>query len=131
MDKIVLRDMKFYGYHGVYQEEKEVGQHFIVSVEMFVDLTAAGLSDNLEDTINYAEAYEAIKQIVEKERYNLIETLGNEIAVMLLRRFDIPKVKVIIDKPEAPLPEGTLAARVEIVREENDEFKLGLLKFGK
>lgn len=131
MDKIVLRDMKFYGYHGVFQEEREVGQNFIVSVEMFTDLMTAGLSDNLEDTINYAEAYEIIKQIVEKERFNLIETLGNEIAVMLLRRFDIPKVKVIIDKPEAPLPGGTLAARVEIVREENDEFKLGLLKFGK
>ncbi|MGI6065071.1 MAG: dihydroneopterin aldolase [Bacillota bacterium] len=130
MDKIVLRDMKFYGYHGVLPAEKAVGQPFIVSVEIFTDLTQAGLTDNLEDTINYAQIYREIKEIVEGKSFNLIEALGQEIAVALLRLYEIPKVKVIIDKPEAPVPGGTLEARVEIMRVKNDEFKLGLLKLG-
>lgn len=130
MDKIVLRDMKFYGYHGVLPEEKAVGQPFIVSVEIFTDLTQAGLTDNLENTINYAQAYQEIKTIVEGKSFNLIEALGQEIAVALLRLYEVPKVKVIIDKPEAPVPGGTIGARIEIIREKDYEFKLGLLKLG-
>jgi len=130
MDRIVLNGMQFYGYHGVLPEERQVGQPFIVSVELPYDLSVAGVSDSLTDTISYAEVYEHVRQIVEGKRYNLIEALAHEIAVTLLRTYEIPRIKVVIDKPQAPVPGGTLAARVEIMREENDEFKLGLLELG-
>lgn len=130
MDKIILNGMQFYGFHGVLPEEKKVGQPFIVSVELPFDLTAAGVSDNLQDTISYADVYSKIKKIVEEKSFDLIEALAHHIAVTLLRDYDIPRVRVIIDKPQAPVAGGILAARVEILREENDEFKLGLLKFG-
>lgn len=130
MDKIVLNGMQFYGYHGVLPEEKKVGQPFIVSVELPFDLTAAGVSDDLKDTISYAEVYGEVKKIVEEKQFNLIEALAHDIAITLLQKYDIPRVRVIIDKPQAPVGGGILAARVEILREENDEFKLGLLKFG-
>ena len=121
MDKIVLPGMKFYGYHGVLAEEKRVGQPFIISVEMYLDLYPAGGSDDLTKTVNYAEAYQEIKKITEEKRFDLIEALGQAIATALLEKYEIiDKIKVIVDKPLAPLPGGSLAARVEIERERKD-----------
>jgi len=112
--------MEFYGYHGVMEEEKRVGQPFIISVEMYLDLYPAGVSDDLAKTVNYAEAYEEIKRIVEDKRFNLIEALAHNIGMTLLAKYEICKVKVIVDKPLAPRPGGRLAARVEIEREKKD-----------
>lgn len=121
LDKIILPRMDFYGYHGVFKEEKQVGQPFIISVEMMLDLVPAGVTDDLTKTINYAEAYFEIKKIVEDKNFDLIEALAHNIALMLLDKYQIGRVKVVIDKPAAPLPGGSLAARVEIEREKKDE----------
>ncbi|WP_236860090.1 dihydroneopterin aldolase [Candidatus Formimonas warabiya] len=130
MDKIVLPRMEFYGYHGVLEQEKKVGQPFIICVEMYLDLAPAGMADDLSQTVNYAEAYQEIKKIVQEQRFDLIEALAHAIAILVLSRYDIGKVRVIVDKPLAPLPGGSLAARVEIEREKKDACKLGLLKPG-
>ena len=53
-DRILLNGMTFYGYHGVRPEEKELGQRFVVDVEMELDLRAAGTSDDLTDTVDYS-----------------------------------------------------------------------------
>ena len=58
MDKIVLKNMAFYGYHGNLESEQAQGQRFFVDVEITTDLTKAGQSDLLEDSINYVEVYE-------------------------------------------------------------------------
>jgi dihydroneopterin aldolase len=121
LDKIVLPDMEFYGYHGVLNEEKQVGQPFIITVEMYLDLITAGVTDDLKETVNYAEAYQEIKNIVEGRKFNLIEALAHNIGMMLLEKYKIKKVKVIVDKPLAPLPGGRMAARVEIKRKKKDE----------
>lgn len=118
MDKIVIKDMDFYGYHGVLPEEKMVGQPFIVSLEMAIDLNPAGVSDDLTQTVSYAEVYDVVKNIVENEKYNLLERLAHVIAEQILDRYDdIYNIKVIIDKPEAPVPGG--CPRVEILREKS------------
>ena len=57
MDKLVLRGLKFHGFHGVKPEEKKLGQKFLVDVDAWMDLQAAGKSDNLSDTISYTEIY--------------------------------------------------------------------------
>jgi len=121
LDKIVLPRMEFYGYHGVLKEEKRVGQPFIISVEMMLDLFPAGATDDLTKTVNYAEAYFEIRKIVEDKNFDLIEALAHNIALMLLEKYEICKVKVVVDKPVAPLPGGSLAARVEIEREKKNE----------
>ncbi|WP_089609418.1 dihydroneopterin aldolase [Dehalobacterium formicoaceticum] len=117
MDKIILSGMEFYGYHGVLKEEKRVGQPFIIGVEMFLDLLPAGVSDDLTKTVHYGEAYLAIKKIVEEENFDLIEALAQRIGEMLLQEYPLQKVRVIVDKPLAPVPGGNLAARIEIERE--------------
>ncbi|MDI9475806.1 MAG: dihydroneopterin aldolase [Natronincolaceae bacterium] len=104
MDKILMNGMMFYGYHGVLEEEKELGQRFIVDVILYTDLKKAGKTDNLDCTVNYKEVYETIKRIVEDERYNLLEALAERICEDILRLFGtVLKVNVKIKKPETPV----------------------------
>ena len=64
-DRIILNEMNFFAYHGVYPDEKKNGQNFIVDLELYTDLSTAGKSDNLKHTIDYSNVYEIIKQIME------------------------------------------------------------------
>ena len=65
MDKLILPKMSFYAYHGVFPEEKTLGQVYELALTMELDLQIAGNSDRLEDTINYAEVFSGVKTIVE------------------------------------------------------------------
>lgn len=56
-DKLVLRGLKFHGYHGVKPEEKKLGQKFLIDIDAWTDLRAAGISDDLSDTISYTAIY--------------------------------------------------------------------------
>lgn len=104
MDYISMNRLGFYGYHGVLEEEKKLGQKFFVSTKLFLDLSFAGKSDSVNDTVNYAVAYEMIKNIVEKEKYNLIEALADRIATVLLEEhIALSSVEVEVLKPEAPV----------------------------
>jgi dihydroneopterin aldolase len=66
MDKIIINGMLYYGYHGVLREEEVLGQKFTVNATLFLTLGDAAKSDHLECTVNYAEIYNLIKNIVEK-----------------------------------------------------------------
>ena len=68
MDKIIIKDLEIYAYHGVLPEEKKNGQTFIVTVELFVSLRAAGITDDLDKTINYAEVCEDIRDVMTGEK---------------------------------------------------------------
>lgn len=116
-DKIIMQDMKFYGYHGVLDFETRDGQDFIVSVELSLDLGRAGQSDDLTETINYAEVYELVKGHVEGKPYQLIESLAENIARGILN-FDgrIVGVKVRLEKPQAPIEGDFAYMAVEIIR---------------
>ena len=70
-DLIRLCNMQFYGRHGVNPEEQVLGQRFEVDVDLRVDTRPAALQDDLRLTINYAQVYKAVKQIVEEERFDL------------------------------------------------------------
>ena len=85
MDYIHLNEMKFYGYHGVLPEETKLGQRFCVTVSLATDLAAAGKTDDLDKTVNYAEVYELCQKIVEGEPVKLIETVAENIAGAILK----------------------------------------------
>lgn len=104
MDKIILHNMYFYGYHGVLEEEKVLGQKFFVDAELQLDLKPAGRSDDVEDTVSYAGVYRLIEEIVTKERFNLLEGLGHRICGQILTGYDkIAGVTLTIRKPGAPV----------------------------
>ena len=104
MDKIELTGMEFIGYHGCLPEERLSGQPFIVDAVMYLSLQEAGKSDDLGKTVNYAEVFEKVREIVEGEPLNLIEAVAERIAAAVLSDFPlVAKVEITLHKPEAPI----------------------------
>lgn len=118
MDRIVLDHMEFYGYHGCLPEERRKGQTFFVDAAMYLDLRAVGEKDDLEQTVNYADVFAKIRAIVEGEPVNLIETVAERIAAMVLREYPVVmRVDVTVHKPSAPIPGPFRDVSVGITRE--------------
>ena len=86
-DRIRLAGMIFYGFHGVGPEEQQVGQRFVVDLDVERDLRAAGLSDEPGDTVNYAQMYRVVKEIVEGPSRKLLESVAESIAEAILDGF--------------------------------------------
>ncbi len=117
-DKIELRGMTFYGFHGVNPAEKELGQRFVVDMDIFTDLTKAGRTDDLGDTVDYSEVYRTVRDVVEGPSRNLLESVAAAIAERVLAAHDIEAVRVRLMKPEVPMKGSILThAAVEIYRE--------------
>ncbi|SFU35984.1 dihydroneopterin aldolase [Alicyclobacillus macrosporangiidus] len=117
MDSILLRNMTFYGYHGAFPEEKAMGQRFVVSLELYLDLGPAGASDQLGDTVNYAAVYEDVRQVMEGPAYNLLERVAQRIAEEVLARHPrLQGIRVEIEKPSVPIPGAIEAVRVAMER---------------
>ena len=104
MDSIIARGLTFKAFHGLHEQEREKGQDFKVDLEMFVDLTKAGQSDRLEDTIDYARVFSLVEEIVTATRFDLIEALAENVAQSLLSVFPpLQAIEVTVFKPEAPV----------------------------
>lgn len=103
-NKILLQNMMFYGFHGVYEYEREQGQRFYVDAEINADLSLAGTTDNLTDTIDYTIVYSNIKEIMENHRFQLLEAAGAHIADMILKITTATEVTIRIRKPAVAIP---------------------------
>ena len=113
----MLEGMAFYGYHGAREEERRLGQRFLVDVELTADLAPAGSSDRLEDTLDYGEAYKVVRAVLEGPSKNLLEALAQEVAERLLDALPAQAIRVRIKKPSVPIKGGVLAhSAVEIYR---------------
>jgi 7,8-dihydroneopterin aldolase/epimerase/oxygenase len=102
-DKILLQNMMFYGFHGVYDYEREQGQRFYVDVELHFDSELAEDSDDLSKTVDYVAVYIQVKSIFETKKFHLLEALAGHIAATLLQG-PIQTVVVRVRKPAVPLP---------------------------
>ena len=117
MDKIWIKDLEIFAYHGVLAEEKRNGQKFYVTVSMDVDLHAAGMTDDLDKTVNYAEVCELIRRTMQEESYDLIEAAAENVADAILLAYpQIKMVHVIVSKPGAPIPMDFDTVCVDITR---------------
>ena len=116
-DVIHLRGLEFYAYHGVLPEEQVLGQRFLIDIDLFSDLSLAGSSDQVGDTIHYGEVYQVIKACVTGDKHQLIERLAEEIAQRVLKQFFCTSVRVEVHKPQAPIPGIFRDVSVEIWRE--------------
>lgn len=117
MDKIIVKDLEVYAFHGVLAEEKRLGQKFIVSLELSVDLQNAAENDKLELTVNYARLCEDTEDFLQKHTFDLIEAAAHHLAVYILEKYTlIEKVKVFIKKPSAPLRNKIKYVATEVER---------------
>jgi dihydroneopterin aldolase len=116
-DRIILRDLGFYGFHGLYPEEERLGQRFFIDLECGVDLSAPGETDAIGHTVSYADIYDVVKAAFETKRTKLIEALGQNIISALFERFgDINWIVIRIRKPEAPIAMVRGEAAIELHR---------------
>ncbi len=117
-DRILLEGMIFHGHHGTLPAERELGQPFMVDVELRLDLRPAGLSDDLAKTVDYGEVHRLAKQIVEGEPAGLTETVAERIANATLEEYPlVDVVRVKVKKPNVRLCDTVLdGSAVEILR---------------
>ena len=116
-DVILLNGMEFMGRHGCSEEERKHLQPFIVDIELYLDLSTAGKSDKLTDTVDYVQVFNEMKKIVTGTPRNLIETVAEDIAQSLLKHFvQIETLKITIHKPAAPIAETFNGAAISITR---------------
>ena len=104
MDHITIQDLEVFANHGVFEEELNLGQKFLVSVKLFFDASPAGRSDDLTRSVNYAEACSDITKWMKTNKCRLIETIAERLAAKLLKDYDIVReVEVTVKKPWAPI----------------------------
>jgi dihydroneopterin aldolase len=115
-DRIILEEMVFYGYHGVCPPERELGQRFVVDLELGLDLVPAGRSDALADTVDYVRVYEVVRGVVEGPACNLLEAVAERIAVAVLEEARVAWVRVRLAKPGVAIRGALRGVAIEITR---------------
>ena len=113
-DRLVLEGMEFFGHHGDLAAERELGSRIYVDVEIRLDLSVAGESDSLEDTLDYVRCFEVVREVVERAQHRLLEAVAERIAAALLRQPRALRVRVRVAK-QPPIPGGI--SRVAVVVE--------------
>ncbi len=104
MDKILIKGLKLFAYHGVNPEEKENGQDFIFDIALSVNMNRAFQSDNVEDTVSYAKVVKTVRRVFTAEKYDLIERCAYVVSNAILEEYpDIFAVELTLKKPQAPV----------------------------
>lgn len=119
-DQIIVTGIRGFGYHGVLDFEREQGQEFVVDVVLDVDVSRAASSDDLDDTVNYADVATAVHSLIVGEPVDLIETLAERIADACLVHPAARRVEVTVHKPQAPIPVPFDDVMIRIARERRD-----------
>ncbi len=104
MDKILIRDLKLFAFHGVNPEEKQNGQNFVFDLDLYVNITKACYSDDLNDTVSYAKVIKTVKKAFTENRYDLLEKAAQVTADAILEEYpDVFQADITLKKPEAPI----------------------------
>lgn len=115
-DRIALRGIAGFGRHGVFAEEREQGQRFVVDVTCFLDLAPAAGRDELARTVDYGELAAAVVADIERDPVDLIEALADRIATSCLAAGSVQAVEVTVHKPDAPMPVPVADVAVTLTR---------------
>jgi len=117
-DRIILKDLGFYGYHGLMSEEKALGQRFFIDLECGLDLSRAATTDSINGTVSYADVYDVVKLAFENRRMHLIEAVAQNIVDAIFHAFaDVTWIIVRVRKPEAPIAMVRGEAAIELHRQ--------------
>lgn len=103
-DRIELKGIEVVARHGVLEHEKHEPQVFRIDLTLYLDLSAAGTSDDLADTVDYGKLAQVAHDLVQSESHDLIESVAQQIATAVLDEPLVDRVRVTVHKPEAPIP---------------------------
>ena len=122
MDKISVRGLKIFAYHGVNEEEKIDGQNFVFDIDAFVDISVPCKTDDVEDTVSYAKIIKETTKIFTSQKDDLLERAAQRVADGLFESFDkIQSLRILLKKPEAPIKADFEYVGVEIYRNRGEE----------
>jgi dihydroneopterin aldolase len=116
MDRIILSGIEVYAYGGVTEAERRIGQRYRVTVTMETDLSWAGRSDAIEDTVHYGEVHDVVVDALRQKSFNLLEAAAERIAVRLIAEFRVESVAIRLEKLLPPIDGVVASAAVEISR---------------
>lgn len=114
-DRILIRNLRAFGHHGVLAEEAERGQVFVVDLDLSLDLAPAGSADELDRTVDYGALTARVAELVAGTRRQLLEAVASDVAALVLADQRVLEVRVRVTKPHAPLGVDAEVA-VEVVR---------------
>ena len=115
MDKIIIKNLKVESNIGISCEERSDKQALLIDIILFTDLRKSGISDDINDTINYSTVCKEIIMLLQKE-FATIECIAETLAQQIKQNFNILRIKIKVRKPKALLKKGAQYAAVEIER---------------
>src|ERR1700676_1398493 len=98
MDKIFIRALKTEAIIGIFDWERQVKQTVIIDIEIGADVRKAALSDCIDDTLNYKRVAKRVLTFVEASKFHLVETLAEQVAMLILEDFGIAWVRISLDR---------------------------------
>lgn len=101
MDKIFLNGLSVECIVGIWEWERQVKQTVVLDIEMATDIRKAAASDHIDDTIDYKKVSKRLLSFVGESQFQLVETLTERVAEIIIREFNVPWVKVTLDKKGA------------------------------
>jgi dihydroneopterin aldolase len=122
LDRLTLTGLRATAFHGVFDHERRDGQVFVIDVIVHLDLRAAAATDDLAATIHYGELAEEVVAAVESEPVDLIETVAERVARVVLAHSAARRVTVTLHKPGAPITVPFDDVMVTIIRDQSAEL---------
>ena len=113
MDIVFIDDLRIDATIGIYDWEKQIKQTLSFDIEMATDIRKAAASDEIEDALNYKAVSKRIIQFVEASKYQLVETLSEKIAEMILAEFDVSWLRLTLNKLGAVRGSRSVGIRIE------------------
>ncbi|WP_203337141.1 dihydroneopterin aldolase [Nocardioides limicola] len=104
MDELTITGVECFAHHGVFDHEREDGQRFVIDLSLGLDTTRAAATDDLRATVDYGSLVTTVKDAVERDPVDLIETLAQRVADVCLLVHGVEWVRVTVHKPDAPIP---------------------------
>ncbi|MDC5820847.1 bifunctional dihydroneopterin aldolase/7,8-dihydroneopterin epimerase [Vibrio europaeus] len=101
MDKVFIEQLEVITTIGVYDWEQEIKQKLVLDIEMAHDNRPAGKSDDVVDALDYAQVSQAVLSHIEGGRFLLVERVAEEVAELIISRFNVPWIKIRLTKPGA------------------------------
>ena len=120
MDKIIIDSLKIFAHHGVNPEETAMGQWFVLDIEAWADLSDACLTDELDDTVSYADIIKTVRKAMTEKNCKLLEHAAQRTVDAIFESYDrIRHIRLRLRKPDAPIRADFGFVAVEIERDRN------------
>lgn len=119
-DRLSIRGLRAFGYHGVFDAERRDGQEFVADVTLGLDTRRAAAGDDLSHTVDYGALTDRLSWAISSDPVDLIETLAARLAALCLTERAVAWVEVTVHKPAAPVHATVADVSLTILRSRND-----------